>query len=124
MQKYQAWIDGQWVDPASGEWFETENPYTAEAWALIPRCNAEDADRAVQAAYNAYDKGPWADMTATGRGALLRKLGDLLSENAEWLADIEVRDNGNSKPKCMAKRNTCHSGFITSVAWPTRLKAQ
>ena len=97
MQKYQAWIDGQWVDPASGEWFETENPYTAEAWALIPRCNAEDADRAVQAAYNAYDKGPWADMTATGRGALLRKLGDLLSENAEWLADIEVRDNGKLK---------------------------
>lgn len=97
MQKYQAWINNEWVDPASGQWFETENPFTGKPWALIPRCNAQDANRAVEAAYAAYDKGPWASMTASQRGALLRKLGDLVSENAEWLAEIEVRDNGKLK---------------------------
>lgn len=97
MKKYQAWIDGQWVDPASGQWFDTENPFTGKAWAQIARCNAEDANRAVEAAYNAFESGPWPQMTASQRGALLRKLGDLIAENAEWLADTEVRDNGKLK---------------------------
>jgi len=97
MQKYQAWINSEWVNPASGEWFETENPFTGKPWAMIPRCNAEDANRAVQAAYTAYDKGPWASMSASQRGMLLRRLGDLIAENAEWLADVEVRDNGKLK---------------------------
>ena len=97
MKKYQAWIDGQWVDPASGQWFDTENPFTGKPWAQIARCNAEDANRAVEAAYTAFDSGPWPQMTASQRGALLRKLGDLIAENAEWLADTEVRDNGKLK---------------------------
>ena len=36
MKKYQMYIGGKWEDPASGEWFETLNPYTAEPWALDP----------------------------------------------------------------------------------------
>lgn len=97
MKKYQAWIDGQWVDPVGGQWFETENPFTGKAWAQIARCTAPDAERAVEAAHRAFESGPWPQMTASARGALLRKLGDLISENAEWLADIEVRDNGKLK---------------------------
>ena len=97
MKKYQAWIDGQWVDPLSGQWFETENPFTGKVWAHIPRCNAQDANRAVEAAHRAFETGPWPDMSASQRGALLRKLGDLIAENAEWLADTEVQDNGKLK---------------------------
>jgi len=97
MKKYQAYIDGQWVDPASGQWLDTENPYTGKAWAQIPRCNAQDAERAVAAAWQAFDKGPWSTFTASQRGAMLRKLGDLIAEKAEHLADIEVRDNGKLK---------------------------
>jgi aldehyde dehydrogenase (NAD+) len=94
MKKYQMYVGGKWEDPASGEWFETMNPYTAEPWALIPRGNAEDAARAVQAAHHAMNVGPWPRMTATQRGALMRKLGDLIAANAERLAELEVRDNG------------------------------
>lgn len=97
MKKYQAYIDGQWVDPASGQWFDTENPFTGKPWAQIPRCNEQDAEHAVQAAWQAFDKGPWSKYTASQRGALLRKLGDLIGENAERLADIEVQDNGKLK---------------------------
>ncbi len=94
LEKYQTVIGGRWVDSASGEFFETENPYTGKPWALIPRCTAEDVDRAVRAAHAAFTSGPWPKLTASQRGALLRKLGDLVSEHSKFLAEVEVRDNG------------------------------
>lgn len=97
MKKYEIYVDSQWGPSASGEYFDTENPYTGKVWAQIPKCDKSDVDRAVKAAFDAYDSGPWADMTATARGALLRKLGDLIAENAELLADTEVADNGKLK---------------------------
>jgi len=92
--KYQTVIAGDWVDSVSGEFFETDNPYTGKPWALIPRCTAEDVDRAVRAAHAAFTSGPWPKLTASQRGALLRKLGDLVQEHSKFLAEIEVRDNG------------------------------
>ena len=92
--KYKMYIDGKWTDPANGQHFESHNPYTGKAWALIPRGNAEDVDRAVRAARTAFTSGEWPQMNATKRGALLRKLGDLITEKAKFLAEIEVRDNG------------------------------
>jgi aldehyde dehydrogenase (NAD+) len=97
LKKYEIYVDSQWGPSASGEYFDTENPYTGKVWAQIPKCDKSDVDRAVKAAFDAYDSGPWADMTATARGALLRKLGDLIAENAELLADTEVADNGKLK---------------------------
>jgi len=97
MKTYQMWIDSQWIDPANGEWIETQNPFTGKTWARIPKGTASDANRAVEAAYAAYDRGEWAEMTASRRGALLRKLGDLIADNAEHLADVEVTDNGKLK---------------------------
>ena len=52
MLQLRNYIDGRWVDAASGDTFETDNPYTGRPWALIPRCTAEDVDRAVAAAGN------------------------------------------------------------------------
>ncbi len=94
LKKYQQYIGGEWVDPASGEWFESHNPYTGKPWALFPRGNAEDADRAVAAAQKAFSSGDWPAMTATQRGALVRKLGDVYAKYADHMAEIEVADNG------------------------------
>jgi len=94
MQTYRMHINGKWVDATSGETFESDNPFTAQPWALIPRAAAEDVDRAVKAAHQAFSEGEWPKLTATQRGALLRRLGDLLSEHAVHLAEIEVQDNG------------------------------
>jgi acyl-CoA reductase-like NAD-dependent aldehyde dehydrogenase len=94
LEKYQTHIGGQWVDSLSGQFFETDNPYTGKPWALIPRCTAEDVDRAVRAAHDAFTTGPWPKMTASQRGALLRRLGDLVSQHSKFLAEVEVRDNG------------------------------
>ncbi len=94
MKRYALLINGQSVAPHAGRWFETQNPYTGESWAEIPRGSAEDVDSAVQAAHMAFSSGPWAEMTPTRRGALLRRLGDLIARDAARLAEIEVRDNG------------------------------
>jgi aldehyde dehydrogenase (NAD+) len=94
MNRYQMLIGGAWADPASGEWFESVNPFTAAPWALVPRATKADVDCAVAAAKAAFAHGDWRKMTATARGALLRRLGDLIAADAERLATIETTDNG------------------------------
>ena len=105
LEKYGMYIDGAWVGAAAGESFESDNPYTAKPWALIPRGGAEDVDRAVEAAHKAFTGGEWPRMTPSRRGALLRKLGDLLAAKAGHLAEIEVRDNGKLLAEMNAQTN-------------------
>jgi (Z)-2-((N-methylformamido)methylene)-5-hydroxybutyrolactone dehydrogenase len=94
MKSYNHWIDGTWVEPASKAWLESDDPYRGESWAKIARGSAADGDRAVEAARNAMTVGQWASMSATARGKVLRRIGDILLENLEPLAICEVRDNG------------------------------
>ena len=94
LTQYRMYIDGQWVEPASGEYFESDNPYLAQPWARIPRGTAADVDRAVQAAHRAFSSGAWPALTASRRGAMLRRLGDLVTDRSKALAEVEVRDNG------------------------------
>jgi (Z)-2-((N-methylformamido)methylene)-5-hydroxybutyrolactone dehydrogenase len=105
MKRYQLRIDGQSLPPAGDAWFETQNPFTGESWAEIPRGDARDVDAAVQAAHRALTSGPWAEMTATQRGALMRKLGDLIARDAAKLAATEVRDNGKLLAEMGAQLN-------------------
>jgi len=88
------YVGGEWVDAGSGDYFESDNPYLGEPWALIPRGTAADADRAVRAAHTAFTSGEWPRLTASRRGALLRRLADLITQKSAELAEIEVRDNG------------------------------
>lgn len=92
--RYQHFIDGRFADPDSGKWFDSYNPYKGEVWAHIAEGNAVDVDQAVRAAHNAFSNGVWAALTASQRGALLRKLGALIEREADRLAEVEVRDNG------------------------------
>ena len=94
LQRYRMFIGGEWVEAASGDNFPSDNPYTAQPWALMPRAGKADVDRAVEAAHKAFTSGEWPKMNATRRGALLRKLGDLITEHSRALAETEVRDNG------------------------------
>jgi aldehyde dehydrogenase (NAD+) len=92
--EYQTYIDGRWCKAASGKTFETYDPYTGEPWALIPECDAADVNRAVEAASRAFESGPWAAMTQTARGKVMRRIAQLIEQHGEHLARIEVRDNG------------------------------
>jgi (Z)-2-((N-methylformamido)methylene)-5-hydroxybutyrolactone dehydrogenase len=93
MNHYQMLIGGEWVDPAGGDWLDSFNPFTGEAWARVPRGTDADVDWAVAAAGSAF-QGEWRRMTASRRGALLVRLGELVAREAGRLATIETTDNG------------------------------
>ncbi len=94
MRSGQMLIGGEWVDSRSGRTFESFDPYTGQPWALVPRAAPEDIDAAVAAARAAFRDSSWRDLSATDRGVLLARVGDLLAERAEELAELETRDNG------------------------------
>src|SRR6202043_2747136 len=94
-------INGQWIDAASGKTFETPNPPTGDTPAKIAEGDAEDIDRAVRAARKAFDEGPWGRMTPSERGRIIWRIGDLILEHAEELAQLESLDNG--KPFAVAQ---------------------
>src|SRR6201996_2629665 len=96
----QLFINGQWVDAASGKSFETPNPATGDTLARVAEGDAEDIDRAVRAARAAFDDGPWGRITPSERGRIIWRIGDLILEHAEELAQLESLDNG--KPYAVA----------------------
>jgi aldehyde dehydrogenase (NAD+) len=97
----QLFINGQWVNSAKGETFETINPVTEQPIATMQRAGVEDVDRAVESARNAFDKGPWRYYSGQQRADCLFKLSHLIQQNAEELACLEALDNG--KPVELAK---------------------
>lgn len=94
-------IDGAWVDAASGKTFPVYDPATEEISAHVAEGEAEDIDRAVRAARQAFDQGPWRQVTPSERGRMLWRLGDLLESHAEEFAQLESLDNG--KPLKIAR---------------------
>ena len=94
IQTYKCFIDGKWVEPSTGEYLESDDPFTSQVWAKIPRCGKEDVDRAVAAANRALVSGEWASMHPTQRGQLLNRFADILDREADLLARTEVQDNG------------------------------
>ena len=93
-REYRMLVGGEWVEALSSKTFESVNPYTGKVWATAPEAGGEDVDRAVRAAREAFDAGPWGKMTGTERARLIRRLAELIAENAESLALIESTDNG------------------------------
>jgi|SRR5579875_2582837 phenylacetaldehyde dehydrogenase len=98
---HQLFINGQWVDAASGKTFQTPNPATGETLAHVAEGDAEDIDRAVRAARKAFDEGPWGRLTPSERGRIIWRIGDLILEHADELAQLESLDNG--KPYAVAR---------------------
>jgi acyl-CoA reductase-like NAD-dependent aldehyde dehydrogenase len=97
-------VGGKAVGAVSGKTFESQNPYTGESWALIPDGGDEDVDNAVAAARAALD-GEWGRMTGFARAACLRRLADLIGENAERLARLEVNDSGKLYREMLGQLN-------------------
>ena len=93
VQRRSMLIGGQWVEAKSGKRFKTLNPYTGITWASVPEAGQEDVDAAVRAATDALE-GPWGAMTASARGKLISKLGEIADANADDLALAESTDNG------------------------------
>jgi phenylacetaldehyde dehydrogenase len=87
-------IGGQWVNAASGKTFATLDPATGDVLAHVAEGDKQDIDRAVNAARAAFDSGPWRKMTASQRGHIIWKVGDLIDQHLEEFAELESLDNG------------------------------
>jgi len=94
MQRFHNLIAGKPTSCASGQWMPSLDPYRNENWCEVPDSGEADVNAAVAAARAAFISPEWRGMTASARGALLHRLGDLITQNAQRLAEIEVRDNG------------------------------
>src|SRR5690242_11102208 len=92
LPRFQAYIDGVFEDGDAT--FESIDPSAERAWAVMPAATAQDVDRAVRAAHRALNDPAWAGLTASARGALLYRLGDLVTEHSRRLAELETRDTG------------------------------
>jgi phenylacetaldehyde dehydrogenase len=117
-------IDGEWVEAASGQTFETLNPATEEVLAEVAHGQAEDINKAVKAARKAFaDDSPWRRMNASDRGRMIWKISELIEENADELAMLESLDNG--KPYHIAKAADVALAadlFRYMAGWPTKIE--
>jgi phenylacetaldehyde dehydrogenase len=115
-------IDGQWRESASGKTFETYDPATGTVLASVAEGDAQDVDLAVAAARKALD-GPWAKLTPSERGRIVHRVGDLIMEHADELAELETLDNGKPKAVALAADVPLAADLFWYMAgWATKLK--
>lgn len=96
-------IGGHEVGSADGATFHSVDPWLHEPWAKVALGGAAEADRAVSAARQAFDEGPWPRMGFAERGAILHRVADLIEERGDELALADTRDMG--KPITQSRRN-------------------
>lgn len=94
MHNYKMFMNGKWVNAASGKTLNVVNPATEEVMATVPEGGLEDVDAACKAARKAFDSGEWPSLTHQARGRLLFKLVELIRKNRERLAKLESMNNG------------------------------
>ena len=90
----QAFIDGRYVDAASGATFDSINPATGKLLARVAAGDEEDINRAVAAARAVFRKGSWANLAPVKRKRALQKFAELIAKHTEELALLETLDMG------------------------------
>jgi len=118
-------IDGKWVDAASGKTFASINPATGQVLTQLADGDARDADAAVQSARRAFESAPWAEMNASDRGRILWKIGDLIDKYNEELGTLETLDNG--KPifeSCQVDMPMVAEVFRYYAGWATKIHGE
>jgi aldehyde dehydrogenase (NAD+) len=93
-KRYGLYVGGEWVDATGKSTIEGVDPTTERAWYTAPNASPDDVDRAVRAARAALGTPQWRGLTQTERGALLRRLAELVAGRVDELARVETLDNG------------------------------
>jgi betaine-aldehyde dehydrogenase len=122
VKTYKMFVNGEWVASASGKTFPVYDPSTEEVIAQVPESDAKDVDRAVSAAKQAFEEGPWSQTTAQNRGRILQRLSEKIRAEAAKLAEIEAVNCG--KPIVEAEYDindvtTCfeyYAGLATKIS--------
>jgi len=97
--KQKCFINGEWIDSSSGETLEVNNPASLEIIGNVPKCSVSETKKAIDDASNAFQT--WKETTAKERSVILKKWGELITENVDDLAKIMTIEQG--KPLAEAK---------------------
>ena len=115
-------IGGEWTAPVNGRRIPVTDPASGETVTDIAAADAQDVDRAVEAAKAAFDNPDWRQMRPSARERLIHRLADIIERNIGWLAEIECLDNGKS---CKLAQNVDIRGgvdFLRYMAgWPSKI---
>ncbi|KAF1016425.1 MAG: NADP/NAD-dependent aldehyde dehydrogenase PuuC [Stenotrophomonas maltophilia] len=111
---HQAFIDGRYVDAASGARFDCISPIDGRVLAAVADCDAQDVERAVAAARRAFEAGHWAQAAPAQRKKVLLALAALVEQHADELALLETLDMG--KPIRDARRVDL-PGVVRCLSW-------
>lgn len=117
-------INGQFVEAASGKRFETIDPANGQVITTIAEGDKEDINRAVAAARKAFDEGPWPKMKPTERANILLKFADLVEENVEELAHLDTLDYGQPVGLTTAFASSVIELFRYYAGWATKVTGQ
>lgn len=101
LPRYQLYIDGCWTEAVDGGVMPVNEPAIGEPMAYVARGSAADVDRAVQAAREAFDHGPWPHTPPHDRARMLHAIADMLQEHSDEFAELESRNLGVPLRKSM-----------------------
>ena len=89
-------IAGEWVAASNGATMPVVSPFDGSSLGTVPRSAREDARRAIDAAREAFDKGPWPRLPPRARGEVFLKAAQLLQERLSSVAELESRNQGKT----------------------------
>jgi len=122
MLQHKLYINGEYVESESNEFIDVLNPATEEVIARIPSSTEGDADRAVQAAYEAQKE--WEKVPSNERGKIVRKLGDKINERKDTFIKLLIEEQGKSYEQATGEVETAIDYFYYMSEWARRIEGE
>src|SRR6516165_5314582 len=117
------YLNGEFVDTAGGETFETEDPALGTVITEVPSAKKEDVERAATAARQAFEKH-WSTLASAQRAAYLSAIADLISKNLEELAHLEAFDTGKPVNNAIGEIWFAAEIYRYYAGWATKLSGR
>ncbi len=114
-------IDGEFVQALSGSTFEVYNPSTGGVLTTVPAAEAQDVDRAVQAARRSFEDQRWRRLSGADRGVILWRVADLLQEHSDRITRIESLNLGLPLPQAHGLLGEAINQFRYYAGWADKL---
>jgi len=115
MKEFKQFINGEFVEATTGNWFEVENPYTNEYIGKVPKGDANDADKALVAAKAA--QAGWAKLAPTSRAVYLSKFAQAIRDNREELAELLMHEQAKVAPLAQVEIDVTSIYFDYYAGW-------
>jgi lactaldehyde dehydrogenase/glycolaldehyde dehydrogenase len=122
LKTHKLYINGQYVESTGTDMIDVLNPATEEVIARIPDGTEEDANKAIEAAYDAQDG--WEKTPAVERGKIVRELGDKLKEHREEMTSLLIEEQGKPKEQASGEVDLAIDYFYYMSEWARRIEGE